>query len=108
MAFTDEVSKMFRFKNKLQLYKNKNMKKKLIGVIVLVAIAVVATWNYNHSKKEINMSDLALANVEALAINEGADWVECYYAGCISTLWADCWLFDYGIPVKFCPDSRSA
>lgn len=43
------------------------MRKKLIGVAVVAAIAVAASWNFNQSKNEVEMSDLTLANVEALA-----------------------------------------
>lgn len=47
------------------------MRKKLIGVAVVATIAVAAGWNYNQSKNEVGMSELAFANVEALASNEG-------------------------------------
>lgn len=41
------------------------MKKKLLVLIV------VAGWNYNHNKNEARMSELGLANIEALAGEEG-------------------------------------
>lgn len=41
--------------------------KKFFGIIAIVAIAAAAGWNYQQSQKEIELSDLALANVEALA-----------------------------------------
>lgn len=47
------------------------MKKKIIGVALVAAMAVAAGWSYNQSKNEVAMSDLALANVEALASGEG-------------------------------------
>lgn len=43
--------------------------KKLFGIIAIVAIAA-AGWNFNQSKNEVELSDLALANVEALANNQ--------------------------------------
>ena len=46
------------------------MKKKLIGVAIVVAIAVAAGWNFNQSKNEMKLSELGLANVDALAGNE--------------------------------------
>ncbi|MCD8138056.1 MAG: NVEALA domain-containing protein [Parabacteroides gordonii] len=46
------------------------MKKKILGVAIIAAIAVTAGWNFNQSKNEINLSDLAIANVEALASGE--------------------------------------
>lgn len=51
------------------------MKKKIIGVALVAAMAVTAGWNYNQSQNEMAMSDLALANVDALARGEGGpDW----------------------------------
>ena len=46
------------------------MGKKIIGVIAFAAIAAVAGWNYQQNKQEVELSDLALANVEALARGE--------------------------------------
>lgn len=44
--------------------------KKLFGIIVIATIAVAANWNFNNSKNEVNLSDLTLANIEALAQSE--------------------------------------
>ena len=49
------------------------MKKRIFGAALLVAIAVAAGWNYNQSRNEVPLSDLALANAEALAQGE-TDW----------------------------------
>ena len=46
------------------------MKKKILGVALIAAMAVAAGWNFNQSKNEVELSDLALANVEALASGE--------------------------------------
>ena len=46
------------------------MGKKIIGVIAFAAIAAVAGWNYQQNKNEVQLSDLALENVEALAWDE--------------------------------------
>lgn len=43
------------------------MGKKFFGVIAFAAIAVAAGWNYQQNKQEVELSDLALANIEALA-----------------------------------------
>lgn len=48
------------------------MKKKVLGVFVVAVIAAVTGWNYNRSMNEAAISDLALANLEALASNEGS------------------------------------
>ena len=43
------------------------MKKKIFGGIAVLAIAVVAAWNVNVNSRTNGMSDVMLANVEALA-----------------------------------------
>lgn len=47
--------------------------KKLLGIITVVAIVAAAGWNFSQSQNEVEMSDLALANVEALARGEGGN-----------------------------------
>lgn len=44
--------------------------KKYFDIIVIVAMAVTAGWNFNQNQIKVELSDLALANVEALAQNE--------------------------------------
>ena len=44
--------------------------RKLFGIIAMAAIAAVAGWNFSQSQNEVELSDLALANVEALAWDE--------------------------------------
>ncbi len=46
------------------------MGKKIFGVIAFAAIAAVAGWNYQQNKQEVEFSDLALENIEALAQGE--------------------------------------
>ena len=53
------------------------MKKKFFSVAIVAAIALGAGWNVMQSENEVNLSDLALSNVEALAQNEGLP--ECHY-----------------------------
>lgn len=53
------------------------MKKFLISSIFAVALIATTVWGVNKSmNSDANLSDLALANVEALAQNEnpGTDW----------------------------------
>lgn len=52
------------------------MKKALYAVAVIATIAI-AGWNYQQNK-ELELSELALANVEALANTEDRD-DDCYY-----------------------------
>jgi hypothetical protein len=53
------------------IQKNSIMKKKIISIAFVAAIAVAAAWNFTQSKTEVELSDLALTNVEALASGEG-------------------------------------
>ena len=46
------------------------MKKKIFGGIVILAIAAVAAFNVNFDTKSNKLSDISLANVEALATPE--------------------------------------
>lgn len=46
------------------------MKKNIRAVMMVAAIALIASINVFNSQKTIAMSDMALANVEALADNE--------------------------------------
>lgn len=48
------------------------MKRKILSAALFVAIAVAAGWNVNQSENEVTLSELGLANVEALANPEGA------------------------------------
>lgn len=43
------------------------MGKKVVGVIAFVAFVAVAGWNYQQSKQDLELLDLALENIEALA-----------------------------------------
>ena len=46
------------------------MNKKILNTIFFISIAIAASYNYNQIHKDIKLSDLALANIEALARNE--------------------------------------
>jgi len=43
------------------------MKKKIFGGLAILAIAAVAVFNVNFNSKSSKLSDVSLANVEALA-----------------------------------------
>ena len=66
---------------------------KILGVIAFVAIAAAAGWNYQQNTNEVQLSDLALENAEALARGEsGTDYCDdfttlrCMTSG---TVWMD-------------------
>lgn len=46
------------------------MKKKIIGLTMFVAIAVTVSWNLAQGETKMNLSDITLANIEALALCE--------------------------------------
>lgn len=45
--------------------------KKIIGIAFIAIAALTAGWNFSQSQNEMELSDLALANIEALARGEG-------------------------------------
>ncbi|SEG29467.1 NVEALA domain-containing protein [Parabacteroides chinchillae] len=47
------------------------MKKKLFGIAIVAIVAVGTAWNVNENKNEVTISNLVLANMEALASGEG-------------------------------------
>ena len=58
------------------------MKKNILKVTLVAAIALVASVNvYNAQQSDVEMSDLALANVEALASGETNGDIYCPYSG---------------------------
>lgn len=44
--------------------------KKIFGIIAIAAIAAATGWNFSQNQNEVELSDLALANVDALAHDE--------------------------------------
>ena len=59
------------------------MRKKIFGSIAILAIAAVAAWNVNLISKNSPLSDIMLANVEALAQETLPEVViTCSYPSC--------------------------
>lgn len=50
----------------------KNIKTRVLLSVLSIALAAIAGWNIVESQNKIELSDLALANVEALAQGEGS------------------------------------
>lgn len=58
------------------------MKKNILKLVFASAFALVAGYSVYASQKKVEMSDLAMANVEALASGEGSSQdceIYCYY-----------------------------
>lgn len=47
--------------------------KKFLGIIAIAAVVTTAGWNFNQSKNEVKLSELALENIEALALGESGN-----------------------------------
>jgi hypothetical protein len=43
------------------------MKKKTTGVVVLAAIVAATSWNLKDERQDLQLSDLTLTNIEAVA-----------------------------------------
>lgn len=80
------------------------MKKKILGAALIATVALAAGWNISRSNNDIQLSDLALSNMEALASGEGGSgydqWGYKLVNNCCkayqpreyrcSTVWPDC------------------
>jgi hypothetical protein len=58
------------------------MKKKVLISIFVVAIAAVAGWNVSQGMSDSTLSDMVLANVEALADDESMTTEQFANIGC--------------------------
>ena len=54
--------------------------KKSFGLLAAVAVVAAAGWNYQQCKQSEELSELALANVEALASSEASGRPDCEQA----------------------------
>ena len=79
-------------------------KKRIFGALVAVCVVVVSVCGIYHSHKSVSMSDLMLANVEALADGEGTMY-DCYLGGCYANPWYNCWVYEMGFPKYSCPNA---
>ncbi len=66
--------------------------KKFLYAVAVIATVAIAGWNYQQNK-EVELSDLAMANVEALARNEIDD------IRCNESIPETCIIYN-GVPVK--------
>lgn len=57
------------------------MNKKVLKVVFVVAIAMIGGINVFNAQKPIELSDVAMANVEALVQSEEIEGLVCYYKG---------------------------
>ena len=84
------------------------MKKNMIKVAFVVAIAIVSGINVFNAQKSERLSDVALANVEALAADEDYFYtIECGFHGCIIDFSWDCY-YPVGLFCQYCPNMRSS
>lgn len=57
------------------------MNKNVLKVAFVAAIAMIGGINVFNAQKPIDLSDVAMANVEALAQSEDIEGLLCYYYG---------------------------
>ena len=91
-----------------QINRRKTIMKKIIGIIAVVAVVMIASYNIYKSEKKVNLSNLALANVEALAGGEEGqtpDGRKLYEHHCGSGVGTQC--KPLGITGNSCPVERS-
>ncbi len=62
--------------------------KRIIGIILIAVAAATSVWNFSQTQNEVELSDLALANIEALAHDEGVEIICGQKQGA-------CWKTDY-------------
>jgi hypothetical protein len=86
------LKKSIFYNTSLYLNINKMKKKHIFLSILFVAIAVAAAWNFAQNKNEVELSDLAMENVEALAQGEGGG--VCHGTG---PGWTDVWCYGGGV-----------
>ena len=55
-----------------KIIRKENMKKKILKAAFVAAFAMIAGYSVYNSQKDVALSDVALANVEALARGEGS------------------------------------
>lgn len=63
--------------------------KRIIGIILIVVAAATGVWNFSQTQNEMELSDLALANVEALANPEDNPWYLWPAQGTTRDEWAE-------------------
>jgi hypothetical protein len=80
------------------------MKKKVLFGFAVLVIAVLAAWTGNVSSNERGLSDISLANVEALANSEYIP-ISCHYYCPYLTPWWDCTAYETGSgeQIAYCP-----
>lgn len=64
------------------------MKKKIFGTALIAAMALAAGWNYQQNKQSVKLSNLAMANVTALASGENGNKIYCCgnYGTCMKVI----------------------
>ena len=84
------------------------MKKNLVKAIFVVVIVMVSGINMFSTQKSETLSEVALANVEALAADDDYFYtIECGLHGCVIDFSWDCF-YPEGALFRYCPNMRVA
>lgn len=62
------------------------MKKKILGMVTLIVVVLTTGWNINQSDNTVDLSDVMLDNIEALAEGESSGEFESK-TGCKAVLY---------------------
>ena len=84
------------------------MKAKLIIGFIAIAVAALAGWNINKNQNEVILSELALANVEALAQEYESNIGRCSVYGCTWSFTTTCNVYTTNMHIFLmsCPNMR--
>ena len=82
------------------------MKSKLVKIAFVAAVVMVSGINVFNAQKSETLSDVALANVEALANDEDSGWLDCANHGCFVDFSYDCLYPVNGYFIGYCPNMR--
>lgn len=82
------------------------MRKKIFAIMIVAVVTAFAGYNIYQSQNTATLSDLALANVEALAYTESGFTYECSMSGCVFDFNHDCHVYRFGQEVLTCEYSR--
>ena len=81
------------------------MRKKFLGIVVVVMVVIAAGYNIYMIKRGMNLSNMVLNNVEALADYGETTPYDCYMGHCCYDPAYDC--FGSSDRWHYCPNMRS-
>ena len=94
--------------NLVTILNRKTMKKNILKVAFVAAIAMATGIQVFNAQKTETLSEVAMANVEALAADDDYFYtIECGFHGCVIDFSWDCF-YPEGALLRYCPNMRGA